>query len=961
MDEKLYNLCNWGEIEAIVYSEHDDPHKILGPQITEEGILINTFIPTAISIEVKVAKTEKKYVMERVDEAGFYAVLVPGKKIFSYTYCVTFDNQTEIEISDPYAFKSSITETDISRFSNGIHYNVYDKLGAHVTEMKGVKGVSFAVWAPNAIRVSVVGDFNLWDGRRHPMRRLGTSGIFELFIPNINEGELYKFELKLKGGLVILKSDPYAYYSELRPNTASIVYDINKYEWNDDNWLEKRKKVDHEKQPLLIYEVHLGSWIQKEDKDDPFYNYRELAVRLCDYVKEMGYTHIELMPIMEHPFDASWGYQVTGYYAATSRYGTPEDFMYFMDYMHQHGIGVILDWVPAHFPRDTFALSNFDGTCLYEHLDPRQGSHPHWGTLIFNYGRPQVANFLIANANFWVEKYHADGIRMDAVASMLYLDYGKKHGEWVANIYGGNENLEAIEMLKKLNSLFRSKKNGAILIAEESTAWPQITDAVENNGLGFQYKWNMGWMNDFINYMKCDPLFRKGRQNELTFSMVYAYSEKFILVLSHDEVVHEKGSMINKMPGDMEHKFNNLRVAYAYMMAHPGKKLLFMGQEFAQYNEWNEDKGLDWYLLDQDKNQEMKNYVKDLNWFYQKHPALYKKDFSMEGFEWINNMDSDRSILSFLRKADHKEDTLLIVCNFTPVVYEDYIVGVPFKGKYKEIFSSDKVEYGGKGNLNPRSKVAKDTEADEREYSIAITVPPMGMTIFSCTPEEVTITKSKVRRKKEVITNNKLEVMNEKKENLESESVIIDTEDNIDENSTIDVDEVRVDKELDIDTEIAVSENESIKANVTNSNENKEIELEIERETNVNEANKKEISKSKASKKETIKKETSKRQTGKKEINRKASNRKSTSNKETSNKDTNKKGTSRKANKNINKEITNIKNEQKDAIELDTKVEDITSYRDKNDTNREIQIETVNNNYEDNVDSDGVTNITTEE
>jgi 1,4-alpha-glucan branching enzyme len=618
------------------------------------------------------------------------------------------------------------------------------------------------------------------------MRRLGSSGIFELFIPNIYEGELYKFEIKLKGGMVVLKADPYSFYSELRPNTASVVYNIDEHQWNDEGWLEKRKKVDYDKEPILIYEVHLGSWIQKEDKDQPFYNYRDLAVRLCDYIKEMGYTHIELMPIMEHPLDASWGYQVTGYYAATSRYGTPDDFMFFMDYMHQHDVGVILDWVPAHFPRDSFGLANFDGTCLYEHLDPRQGSHPHWGTLIYNYGRPQVANFLIANANFWVDKYHVDGIRMDAVASMIYLDYGKNHGEWVANIYGGNENLEAIEMLKNLNNLFKSKKNGSFVIAEESTAWPQITDSVENNGLGFQYKWNMGWMNDFINYMKCDPLFRKGRQNELTFSMVYAYSEKFILVLSHDEVVHEKGSMINKMPGDKEQKFANLRAAYGFMIAHPGKKLLFMGQEFAQYNEWNENKSLDWNLLEEEDNAKMKNYVKALNWLYRKQPALYRKDFTMEGFEWINNMDCDRSIVSFLRKSDYEEETLLFVCNFTPVVYEDYIVGVPFKGKYKEIFNSDKTEFGGNGNVNSRMKQSKDTEADERNHSIKITVPPLGITVFSCTPvQESSISTSKKRvnaGKKKKVKNDDIDSKDDKddkddkdnkdnKENIDSDNV----------------------------------------------------------------------------------------------------------------------------------------------------------------------------------------------
>lgn len=778
MNETLYNLCDWAEIEAIVYSEHDDPHSILGPHITDDGILINAFIPTAVSITVRLTRTGKEYPMELVDEAGFYAVIIPGKRIPSYRYLITFDNGTDMEISDPYAFENLIDALDISRFSSGIHYTIYDKLGAHVTEIKGVKGVVFAVWAPNAIRVSVVGDFNIWDGRRHPMRRLSDSGIFELFIPDIKEGELYKYEIKLKGGAVILKADPYGYYSEMRPATASVVYDINKYQWSDEKWLQQRKKVNHDISPMSIYEVHLGSW-RKPDDGRLFYNYRELAVMLCDYVKEMGYTHIELMPIMEHPLDASWGYQVTGYYAPTSRYGTPEDFMYFMDYMHQNNIGVILDWVPAHFPRDAFGLANFDGTCLYEHLDPRQGSHPHWGTLIYNYGRPQVANFLIANALFWVDKFHADGIRMDAVASMLYLDYGKNDGEWVANIYGGNENLEAIEMLKHLNSVFKGKKNGAILIAEESTAWPMITGSIEDNGLGFDYKWNMGWMNDFLDYMKCDPLFRKGRHNELTFSMVYAYSEKFILVLSHDEVVHEKGSMINKMPGDYDQKFANLRVAYGFMMTHPGKKLLFMGQDIAQFNEWNENNSIDWGLLEEDKHAKMKQYVKALNRLYADYPALYEYDFNSDGFEWINNMDTDRSIISFLRKTNRKEETLLVVCNFTPVVYKDYEVGVPYKGKYKETFNSDKEEFGGSGNINARLKQSRAVEVNERDNSIRITVPPLGIAVFTCTPTEEVValgkkknTQAKKTKKKKEEGEDREEVVAKKKGRTQKVSVV---------------------------------------------------------------------------------------------------------------------------------------------------------------------------------------------
>ena len=738
MDEKLYNLCDWAEIETLVYSEHDNPHSILGAHTTEDGILFNAFIPTALSMVVRLTKNGKEFPMELVDKEGFYAVLIPGKRIPDYRYLVVYDDESKEEITDPYVFEPIIDAMDMKKFSGGIHYHIYDKLGSHIMNINGVDGVLFAVWAPNSIRVSVVGDFNLWDGRRHPMRRLGDSGIFELFIPGRKAGDIYKYEIKIKGDLVVLKSDPYGYHAELRPATASVIYDINNYDWKDKDWLNKRKKLDSNKEPMLIYEVHLGSWRKPDGENREFYNYRELAPMLGDYIKEMGYTHVELMPIMEHPLDASWGYQVTGYYATTSRYGTPDDFMYMVDYLHQKGIGVILDWVPAHFPRDTFGLANFDGTCLYEHFDPKQGSHPHWGTLIYNYGRPEVSNFLIANALFWVEKYHVDGIRMDAVASMLYLDYGKQDGEWVANMYGGNENLEAIEMLKHLNSIFIKKKDGAILIAEESTAWPKVTGDIEDDGLGFHYKWNMGWMNDFLNYMKCDPLFRKGRQGELTFSLIYNYSEKFILVLSHDEVVHEKGSMINKMPGDTKEKFDNLRVGYGFMMAHPGKKLLFMGQDFGQFSEWNEDKSLDWELLNEERHIQLKEYVKALMRLYKDYRAFYAMDYDSDGFEWINNLDSDRSIVTFLRKTDRIEETLLIVCNFTPVVYKNYKIGVPFKGKYKETFNSDKETFGGGNNVNPRLKQSKEEEMDERPNSISITVPPLGITVFTCTPVEVT-------------------------------------------------------------------------------------------------------------------------------------------------------------------------------------------------------------------------------
>ena len=730
MDKALYDVMNWPEIEAVVYSEHDNPHHILGAHSIENGYLINAFFPTATQVEV-VLKKGTKVTMERVDEEGFYSVIIPGKAKPSYIYLVTYDNGVTQDVIDPYNFPEVITEKDRELFTRGIHYKIYEKLGAHYMTLKGVEGTLFAVWAPNAVRVSVVGDFNCWDGRRHPMRRLGDSGIFELFIPGLQEETVYKYELKVKGGLPVLKADPYANYAELRPANASKVFNLDKYQWQDDKWLDKRKKTNLEKEPVAIYEVHLGSWRKPDiEGDNAFYNYRELAEMLADYVKEMGYTHVELMPVMEHQFDGCWGYQVTGYYAVTSRFGTPEDFMYFVDYMHSQGIGVILDWVPAHFPRDAFGLATFDGTCLYEHNDPRRGAHPHWGTLIFNYGRPQVSNFLIANALFWVEKYHVDGIRMDAVASMLYLNYGKEDGEWLPNCYGGSENLEAIELFKHLNSIMKKRNKGVAIMAEESTAWPKVTHPVEDDGLGFDYKWNMGWMNDFLDYMKTDPLFRKGKHGELTFSMVYAYSENFVLVLSHDEVVHGKCSMINKMPGEYEQKFANLRTAYGFMMAHPGKKLLFMGQEFAQFIEWDEKKSLDWQLLEYDSHRKMQHYVKTINEFYKKHGALYTTDTIPEGFEWLSSMDADHSIVAFARTSADKKETLVCVYNFTPVMYKDFKLGVPFHGSYKEILNSDAAEFGGEDNVNKRAKISRAEAWDGRDESLTFTLPPLSMVVF---------------------------------------------------------------------------------------------------------------------------------------------------------------------------------------------------------------------------------------
>ncbi len=738
MENRLNQQMDWEKVEAVVYADTKYPFQILGPRMTEAGVQICCMYPGAKSVSVKVKRSKEVYVMEQLDDAGFFGVLVEGKdKIFKYTYEITNQDDTVWEQEDAYAFLPVLPDADLEAFAQGIHYNIYDILGAHRKKVNGVEGVEFAVWAPNAMKVSVVGDFNLWDGRRHLMEMQKDSGIFALFIPGLKDGDIYKYEIRVKGGANVLKADPYGTSSQMRPENASVIFDISDYKWNDKEYMAARKKNDPLAGPVNIYEVHLGSWKKPEGEDRAFYNYREIAVDLADYVKNMGYTHVELLPVMEHPFDGSWGYQVTGYYAPTSRFGTPADFMYFMDYMHQKGIGVILDWVPAHFPKDAFGLANFDGTCLYEHRDKRQGEHPHWGTLIYNYGRPQVSNFLIANALYWVEKFHADGIRMDAVASMLYLDYGKNDGEWVANAYGGKENLEAIELLKHLNSIMHKRNKNILMIAEESTAWPMVTGTVEEGGLGFNMKWNMGWMNDFLQYLKTDPLFRKHAHGCITFSMMYAYSEKFLLVFSHDEVVHGKGSLINKMPGEYDQKFANLRTAMMFMMGHPGKKFLFMGQEFAQFSEWSEERSLDWNLIPEyEKHGKFHEFSRDLNKLYKNEPSLYEQDFDSNGFEWMSCMDADRSIVSFVRRAKDNDDTLLFVCNFTPVAYENFTQAVPMAGKYKEIFNSDDVKYGGTGMVNSKQIVAKAEPCDGRENSIQMALAPLGTAVFRIKKDE---------------------------------------------------------------------------------------------------------------------------------------------------------------------------------------------------------------------------------
>ena len=625
------------------------------------------------------------------------------------------------------------SEMDRYLFGEGTHYEIYKLMGAHPTTQRGKDGVYFAVWAPHAESVSVVGDFNKWDPDKNVMKCDNDMGIYQLFVPKVREGDLYKFCITTYKGKLLFKADPYANYAEHRPGTASCVYDITKFKWGDSVWMKKRLEYNAKKDAMSIYELHPGSWKKhplKDGDEDGFYNYRELAHSLADYIKEMGYTHVELMGIAEHPFDGSWGYQVTGYYAPTSRYGTPEDFQYFVNYMHKNKIGVILDWVPAHFPKDAHGLADFDGTPTYEYADPRKGEHPDWGTKVFDYGKNEVKNFLIANALFWIQEYHIDGLRVDAVASMLYLDYGREAGQWIPNKYGENKNLEAIEFFKHLNSVVLGKNKGAVMIAEESTAWPMVTGKPEEGGLGFSLKWNMGWMHDFLEYMKLDPYFRKYNHHKMTFSMSYAYSENYVLVLSHDEVVHLKCSMINKMPGLGQDKFENLKAGYSYMFGHPGKKLLFMGQEFGQFQEWSEARELDWFLLAEPCHQQLQAYVKELLALYKKYPALYANDDSQEGFEWINADDAARSIFSFVRKSPTGRNNLLFVINYTPVAREDYRVGVPKRKQYKLILNSKDPKFGGDTPVEQTVYKAVKKECDGRDYSFGYPLPAYGVAVF---------------------------------------------------------------------------------------------------------------------------------------------------------------------------------------------------------------------------------------
>ncbi len=717
-----------GALDALLRADHGDPFSHLGMHQAGENLVVRVFRPEARAVSVRDRhNSDRTFKAERLHDEGFFEATIPGDGArFDYLLDFTAHDSHEWTEADPYSFGEILGPLDLHLFAEGNHFDIYDQLGAHLREVNGHGGTSFAVWAPNAQRVSVVGDFNDWDGRRHPMRKLLGTGVWELFIPGIAEGAHYKFEVKTCHGNNVLKTDPFGFFGQHGLKTASLVFDLKRYQWSDGDWMDKRRTKEWQREPVSVYEVHLGSWARIPEEGDRFLSYHEFADRLLNYVIEMGYTHIELMPVAEHPFEGSWGYQVTGYYAPTSRFGNPDDLRHFIDKCHQRGIGIIVDWVPGHFPKDVHGLAEFDGTDLYEHADPRLGEHADWGTLIFNYGRNEVRNFLIANALFWLDEYHIDGLRVDAVASMLYLDYSRKAGEWIPNIHGGRENLEAIHFLKRFNEVCYERFPGIMTIAEESTAWPGVSRPTYLGGLGFGFKWNMGWMHDFLVYMAKDPAFRKYHQSEITFSLIYAFHEHFFLVLSHDEVVHGKGSMINKMPGDVWQKFANLRMFYAWMYAHPGKKLLFMGGEFGQWAEWNHDKSLDWHLLDQPEHAGLRRLVQHLNHLYKNEPALFDQDDTYEGFEWIDFHDADNSVLAFLRRSRAGEEIVFVI-NATPVARETYRVGVPGEGYYREILNSDAEAYAGSNVGNFGGQHAEPTGWQGRSHSLCLRVPPLAV------------------------------------------------------------------------------------------------------------------------------------------------------------------------------------------------------------------------------------------
>lgn len=723
-------------IRRVIEGTHENPGEVLGPHRIEqdgrEALAVRAYLPG--SQQVWLVDKEHRAVrpMRKIHPAGFYEGLCPlGSTEPNSQYLLRVANERgEVtEMQDPYAVAPLMTDFDRYLFGEGRNWNIYRRLGAHCRTVNGEVGVNFAVWAPNAQSIQVVGDFNFWDGRQHAMRKQIPSGIWELFVPAAKVGQKYKFRIRALDGQTIDKSDPFGFYAELPPRTASVITELGNFTWSDDQWMERRAAEDPLRKPISVYELHLGSWKRDSRGIHGWMNYREIAHQVVEYCRQTGFTHIELMPVSEHPFTGSWGYQTVGYFSITSRYGTPEDFKYLVNYCHQNGIGVLIDWVPAHFPKDGHGLRRFDGSALYEHEDPRQGEHPDWGTMIFNYGRNEVRNFLIANALFWLDEYHIDGLRVDAVASMLYLDYSRKHGEWVPNVHGGRENLDAIHLLREFNAQAHAQYPGVLTIAEESTAWPGVSRPVESGGLGFSLKWNMGWMNDTLRYMRHDPIHRKYHHDEITFSLIYAFTENFALPLSHDEVVHGKGALVAQMAGDLWQKFANLRLLYSYMWTHPGKKLLFMGSEIAQWHEWNHDAEIQWDLLKWDNHAGMQRLLGDLNRLLVQEPSLHQVDFSAEGFEWVDCLNREDSTLSFIRYAEDKSNWLLVCCNFTPVV-RDYRVGVPANAFYREVFNSDSSYYGGSNVGNFPGVQAETIPQHGRQQSINLRLPPLATMVF---------------------------------------------------------------------------------------------------------------------------------------------------------------------------------------------------------------------------------------
>lgn len=717
----MKNMDTNMDLTAFLEGYTKNPHHVLGLHDTPEGgKVVRIYRPGAS--EVFIEASQVIVACKKVHDAGVFEYIVPANTT-AKDYRIY--HQNGLLAHDPYAFMPTFGELDQYLFNRGVHYKLFEVMGAHPISHQGVQGIKFCVWAPSAKKLSLIGDFNYWNGATNPMRMIGSSGVWELFVPGLKEGDLYKFEMINAQGEMKIKSDPFAFSSELRPSTASVVFDLNQFNWSDQEWIVKRAAQKEQQIPMNIYEVHLGSW--KKGENEEFLNYRQLAHELVSYCQEMSYTHIELMPIAEHPLDESWGYQVTGFFAVTSRYGTPRDFQYFVDYCHKHDIGVILDWVPAHFPTDDFSLGRFDGTGLYEHVDDRQGFHPHWNTFIFNYGRREVANFLIANALFWFSQMHIDGLRVDAVASMLYLDYGREEGQWIPNAYGGKENLDAIEMIKHLNSVVHAKYPGVLMIAEESTSFSGVSRSVEYDGLGFDMKWNMGWMNDTLRYFQKDPIYRGYHHNDLTFGLIYAFSEKFMLVLSHDEVVHGKRSLLSKMPGDMWQQFANLRLLYSYMMCQPGKKLMFMGGEIGQWNEWNCKSSIEWNLLDFPTHQGIHKMVKDINYLYKEHRELWGLDSDYHTFEWVDFSDRHNSVISYLRKSESKK--LLCIHNFTPNYHAEYVVHLKEPTQsICEIFNSDSEFYGGSGKVNSSIKMLENQYGEGNAVSLSLA--PLATMIF---------------------------------------------------------------------------------------------------------------------------------------------------------------------------------------------------------------------------------------